>query len=943
MKKLLACAFASVLANLLASQIYTDENGEYQLDSAGEKHYLLFQRTFTGDCGGGAYTFIREKAADTTIAAAQYPWKNGHIWTFADGVEYGKAMRPSRTCDIYGLRFEDADFFVKEGEKTQMSFEGPTLKIGAGGIVCEKELFKMYFYNSSEEKRFHLTASQTWKGPDSEVLTANAFNLVVNEPYRANYRNTISSEPDIVWTLAGNLYVNMLTYENDLSSADVVICHPSIMSIPVHGDHGSGRLKARSLTIDGGVGIYFGENTALTFDATMSWKYGIGSRPLISPEQIAPTVILTNGAVLTAVKTTSVTGGVTVVSAGEKSNAFSGTFSLDDENTVISVSEGSTLDLTAAKFVGSGRATVTGAGDLTVKFDGSDYFDLPFQFDGFTGEAEITVASGTLVLDSIGDLPAGFKITTSGGGALLLVDDAGFDAETMLGGTANKVEPSGLLVTDKDVAGEVVVNSGETMLVFGDGLGENARLTLWDNAKVMFRRNNSVISCPIWSTNTTYVQTFDSSVTGNVAGAWWSDNGSQIRITSPGLLVLSGGGRIDDFRMDSGRCDVVGAYDVYGTQYFYGGHMKVRDGGHIRVMQSWQYLRLDYNDGKDTCLEILPGGIFEKVAGNCYTYIGKNANTESRLLVNGGRFKHEFVYFAVKPGAVIEVRDGDFITYATITCLEGATAENCRMILRGGTATFSGGSAGYCPAMFRGDGRCAVVVDGDATLRYINQSVTFDSTNDVSTCIWKSTPASRLKLVGNGDNTNVFTIHDFQADGLAFDLNDKNAPKKVVIDAPGDPLRIGCVLPGNGVSRIVNTNETVALVADYIAPEGVTMDVSSLPSGWHEGFAPVAVSNLTVDAGGSLSFDFFTDDCAPIAIAGKLSLPGAMDYLVNAPSSRSNVKDAAVVVPALGVETDDGFDWNCIGKVKPEQAALSVLGGSLVFSYNIPATIILLR
>ena len=114
-------------------------------------------------------------------------------------------MRPSRTCDVYGLRFEDADFFVKEGEKTQMSFEGPTLKIGAGGIVCEKELFKMYFYNSSEEKRFHLTASQTWKGPDSDVLTANAFNLVVNEPYRANYRNTISSEPDIVWTLAGNL------------------------------------------------------------------------------------------------------------------------------------------------------------------------------------------------------------------------------------------------------------------------------------------------------------------------------------------------------------------------------------------------------------------------------------------------------------------------------------------------------------------------------------------------------------------------------------------------------------------------------------------------------------------------------------------------------------------------------------------------------------------
>jgi hypothetical protein len=514
----------------------------------------------------------------------------------------------------------------------------------------------------------------------------------------------------------------------------------------------------------------------------------------------------------------------------------------------------------------------------------------------------------------------------------------------MLGGTAKKVEPSRLVVTDRDVAGEVVVNSGETMLVFGDGLGENAHLKLWDKAKIIFRRNNAVISCPIWSTNTTYVQTFDSSVTGNVAGAWWSDDKSELRIDSPGLLILSGGGRIDDFRMNSGRCDVVGAYDVYGSQLFHGGHMKVRDGGYIKVLTAWQYLRLDYNDGKDTCLELLPGGVFEKVAGNCYTYIGKNANTESRLLVNGGRFVHLTVRFELKCGGIIEVRDGEFTSGAVITCSQAAsTDENCAFMLRGGVTTFKGGSAGYCPAMFRGAGRCAVVVDGDATLRYINQSVTFDSTNDVSTCIWKSTPASRLKLVGNGDNTNVFTIHDFQADGLAFDLNDKNAPKKVVIDAPGDPLRIGCVLPGNGVSRIVNTNETVALVADYIAPEGVAMDVSSLPSNWYEGFAPVAVSNLTVDAGASLSFDFFTDDCAPIAIAGKLSLPGEMDYLVNAPSSRSNVKDAAVVVPALGVESDDGFDWNCIGKVKPEQAALSVLGGSLVFSYNIPATIILLR
>ena len=43
MKKTFACAFAALSASLFASQIHTDENGEYLFDSAGEKHYLLFQ------------------------------------------------------------------------------------------------------------------------------------------------------------------------------------------------------------------------------------------------------------------------------------------------------------------------------------------------------------------------------------------------------------------------------------------------------------------------------------------------------------------------------------------------------------------------------------------------------------------------------------------------------------------------------------------------------------------------------------------------------------------------------------------------------------------------------------------------------------------------------------------------------------------------------------
>ena len=943
-------AFLVGAMQVFASDILHDDKGEYLFDGEEEKHYLLFQRTYSDDCWGGVYVFDRAKASDSE---AKGEWSNGHIWTFAEGVAYGKSMRPSRKCDIYGLRFEDAEFYKDGNGLSKMAFEGPTLNIGAGGITCDKEKFKVYFYNSSSEKRLHLVESQTWRGLSGDALTLDGFNVVVNEPYSDKHKNVVSSESDVVWTLEGNMYVNMLTYENDLSQADVVIRHPAIMSIPVHDTHGSGRLKARSLTIEGGAGIYFGVNLDLKFDATMSWKYGIGSKSLISPEQVAPKITLVQGATLTAKETTAITGGVEIVSAGNVKNSFSGQFRLDDDETVINVDAGSSLDLMEASFCGSGRATIVGEGDIAFRLAGSGYFDSPLVFNGFSGSADIVVESGTLVVDSVAELPADVKITTTGNGALLVVDETGFDADSILDGTKNLVEPSRLLVTNRDVQGEVVVNSGETLLVFGNGLGANAQLKIWGGILsgansipipiVMFYRTATILS-QIWSTNTVYVKTFDSSVTGDLAGEWSTDMSgtSQMQIDSPGLILLSGGGTLRNIRMNSGRCDVTGKYDVYGTQYFYGGHMKVRDGGHLLIKKTYQYLRLDYNDNKDTCLEILPGGIFEKEVAHCYTYIGRDANTVSRLLINGGKFIHRNTSFQLKAGGIIDVRDGEFQTQNSIECVSEANADNAQFILRGGTTVFSG-SANYCPAMFRGEGTCAVVVDGTATLKYINQTKTFDSTNDVPTCVWKSTEGSRLKLIGNGNADNFFVMHNFAADGLAFDLNDINAVRKVIIDSPADPLKIGYVLPGRRGSIIANTNETVCLYADYVAPAGTTMDFSSFPADWHEGFSPIAVSNLTVDAGADISFDYFVSPYSPLEIAGTLKLPGDMNWYVNAGTARSNVEKSPIVSAAGGVVVDGQGDWACVGKVRAETADLTVDGQSLAFSYEKPGMVILLR
>lgn len=949
---LLFCMAAGFSCCVFAFEKFTDEKGEYVIGSDGAKHYYLFAVNKTS----GTYwsfnnvTYSRANAL-AAVVEPNFKWVNGSIFAFEKDCRYSYTVKANPSATLYGIDLETTD-------AGSLRLQGKTAKYSIGEFgVRSRSGHKINFvraddYNvGTEGAEIHLEESQTWSGPDANSLSSAPFIIVPNYLASKTCRGYVSAKDDIVWTLAGDMVLPWLISNHALTNIDIVIKSPALIALH-KGDWGEGKLHARKVTFDGGYGIKFGKDTVIIpYTSTDnnyggSRTYGIGSVPLITPVQVAETIELKNGATLKAIETTVVSGGVSIVSSGTITNKVEGVFNFADNDTTFHIEEGSVLDLSAASLTGSGKYAFTGAGGVVLPISGAadEFLHLP-DFSGHTGELSVIVASGTLVLENATAIPEGCTIVTEGDGGVLVIDDTGFDAETMLGGTKKKVEPSRLVVTDADVEGEVSVEDGETLNVFGNGLGENASLKLWGGATVMFRKNASV-SSPVWSTNTVTFKTFDSSVTGTVAGVY-SKNGSQtVDLRSPGLLVLSGGGVIGIVNMYNGNVAVTGKYSVKGATYFYGGHMLVHNGGEWVYTANDQHLRLDKNSEGDSCLEIGPGGYVDDTANSHSTYIG-STSYQSKLLVSGGHFCHRYHNFGMYKNSTVEIRSGTFECRRRISC--SGTADNSKIILGDGTWYCYGGN--YCPQLFTGTGFCTVSFEGNSTLNIANgQQERNDTTNDVPQCTYVCKPGSRLKLIGRSDVNSILTLHNFNADGLVFDINDipdrTDKGIKVKFVDPGENVAVGYVLPGisgNEFMPVAGEGASVRLNASYVVPEGVTFDTSSLPQGWYSGFAETSVSNLVFETGSTLQFPFPTAPYAPLSIAGSLTLPAAMNYTATG-TSKPKVKLATIVDPAEGIiQGEEECVWTSTGWLNPEYATFSAVEGKLVFSYDPPGTILILR
>ena len=512
-------------------------------------------------------------------------------------------------------------------------------------------------------------------------------------------------------------------------------------------------------------------------------------------------------------------------------------------------------------------------------------------------------------------------------------------------------------VTAETVTGEVSLPDGAMLLVDGSGLGADASIVFQGGGTILFRTNATITSSiSVPNAASVNVKTLDTSVTGTVAGVMTMASSSTLRINSPGLLIFSGGGTWGDFQMRGGHADVTGRYEVTGAQGFYAGHMTVRDGGYVNTSQKWEHLHLDYNT-TDVCLEIATGGTWYRPTANIYTYIGNGAAHESKLLISGGTFYASLGgTFELKAGSTLEIDKGLFRMRSVFTC--SGTKENCRMIIRDGTwyiPDSRSSNIDYANRLFGGTGTCSVLIDGHATLASDYRSRTPDTTNDTPQATWTCTEGARLKLIGR-DNASgsTFRFHNFEADGLAFDLDTSKGSdavsgngRKVNVEIydPKAPIGIGYVLPGKSdclVKAAWTDPEAEHTIPDvlttYVATDGTTLDIGNLPTGWLDGFGTEMVSNLVFDAGSTLRFPFF-GGAAPLAIPGTLSLPSALDYTVAVSGPKVVTMRSPVIVPANGIRGED-CTFSCKGGVRPSAAKLEDDDETLAFSYTPPGLVI---
>ncbi|MBR4616917.1 MAG: hypothetical protein IKO55_15005, partial [Kiritimatiellae bacterium] len=380
----LVSAFAAALcANAGFEQI---DGKDYWRDDAGTLHQYLYLKGHSAKIGNAGLKFHDQPSDET-----EKSWVPGSVFVTSSNITYSGSWAFSPPSSLYGfcLQANNADSGYYTFDVTT------TFELGAYGIRAERAGIYLRSYTSS----FDIKESQTWSGLPAERLSSSPFTIGIPN-YYANTKwakgRILSTAENVKFKLAGDMRLLLAATNCSMSTCDVIVEKPAYLAVRQYtfgtGDKYFGKLGAHSLTLDGGAGLIFGSATG-----------GTNTIPILSPQRIAPTVVLTNGALLSASVNTTITGGVTIVSAVGSSGTVKGTYILDDDATTFRAEEGSTLDLTGMNMVVRGTFALAGSGKIKlsgVRLDGA-------QLQNFSGTIEIP--SGALYIPRAADVPAGVK------------------------------------------------------------------------------------------------------------------------------------------------------------------------------------------------------------------------------------------------------------------------------------------------------------------------------------------------------------------------------------------------------------------------------------------------------------------------------------------------------------------------------------------------------
>ena len=934
---MLVSAFAAALcANAGFEQI---DGKDYWRDDAGTLHQYLYLKGHSATIGT-AYFLAQPTDTATT------PWVAGSVFVVSSNLTYKGSWSFNALSSVCGFCFQTngvTDGYITFDKQT-------TYNLGAYGIRAERAGINVRTYNTS----LNLTESQTWYGLPANNLSSKPLTIAMpgyagSHAY-ANGRLTATGE-DIKFRLAGDMRLLLGAPNCSLANCDVTVEKPAYLAVRkwTFNDKSSafeGHLNAHSLTLDGGAGLIFGSASTNTI-------------PILSPDRIAPTVALTNGALLSASADTTIIGGVTIVSRAGAVNYVKGKYLLADNQTVFRADEDGTLDLSGANIPTDGFFALSGSGKI-VFADAGRRLDAA-QLQDFSGTIE--VASGTLYIPRAADIPASVKFETTGSGALCFGDATGFDAETRLSGTSNLLDgSSGLVITDVK-RDSVSVGDGETLLVCGNGLDADGTLSLAAGATVLFCET-SEIAAPISQSGAVTFVTFSSAVTGTVSGVYTASAGA-MTITSPGLLKFTGGGTFYGLDMKSGNAEITHErITCNGKLNFYGGYLTIKDGGKWYFGKTnWACLQLDQTQTEDATLEIGPGGYFQHIIGyNQGYYIGKSKTYTSRLYINGGEMRMTVVEpFRIDGNGIVEIDNGGILrTVRTIDVGTGGLGSRCGMILGNGSFCITPHMGDGVPEgaqwAYRGfiyyanlinKGSFPITVKGDFVfdLTSLSRSA-ITNQSDAVTSQWKFENGGRIHVKGNK------TLFVRGIPHMALDLSTELPAAKVKILAADDgegapaPQSIEWTVPTNGVTAgtVVTDGlegQPVPLVASYRVPDGATFSDAAM-AGWATGFSDGGVSNLTFESGASWQFAAFP--FSPLTLAGSLSLPASLPCTVVAGGPASAGAEVATVATAAeGISgADCAFPCRGVG-VNLKNSSIAVDGSSVVLSYVSPGFMMILR
>lgn len=926
---------------------------EYWRDPDGNLHQYLYFNSFTSDTPWPNFRSTRE----VQDPPESISWTSSAVLVFEKDTVYQGALNinvADRTACGYRI------------EKQPSRFEGWSKSVGAYGIHSEVSGVRWLWY-PGVDRHYELTASQTWSGPTnvSELSSAPFFFAPGSTEYRsyATRGTSFVTADGITLTLAGDMVVMMYSPTNDFSKCDVVIQKPALLSLIRHNHLGrylSAEMRAKSITFDGGIGMYFGTQKTIggvtvDYPTDGTVQTGIGSEPVIDPVHVSALINLKNGATLTATETTVVSGGVTIAAIDGTASAFTGAYRFDDDLTTIHVAAGSSLDLSAATFSGSGRVTITGAGTVRLGGTGIQGFDDSFRVDS-SATVKIEIASGSYIFGAGTDLPAAVCIDTLNEGAMVFADPTGFDYATRLGGTKRLVDDGegSMIVTEKARENETVtVPEGGTLYVWGSGLKASSTVRLVGTGAsatataIKFCRTAS-LAAELKTTGCVRFTSSGKGVTGSLAGLRRQFNTESsslyFRAEDSDKLVLSGdwshgelkgsGNWVDTIRMEHGELEITGQLVSKELILHQGGHIKVCDGGTWTISGGQCHYYMNSSQAEPTCLEIATGGSFTITGENCYMYL--SGTYPATLRINGGTYTHWHDWFYLGALGTLEVLDGTFTSARRITVKD--TTGTSRVILGGGQ--FVPRDSAYAATLFDGTGHTDVIVRNHATLDLSSaySAAYADTPADAPAATWTCEPGAALTVKGKTNGNGEFTMRDFKADGLVFDL----APQRQVVKLGGlgTDLSLGWQMPGASGSKVVAIEPTPNLVASYVVPVGERLDVGNFPTAWYEGFALSATANLTFEEGSEIRFPCFGEGAVP-TVTGKVMFPSAMNFSVDCTGPRKTVKDVAVFSAAE--MSGASCSWTCVGGVRTDRASVAADGNSLEFSYDAPGVLMMVR